>query len=199
MNKDLLHGKKYPKFTMGQEEKTRILRQLKTSSPRPSIQHRTLPILSSLFILLFVSVLGVFAYSYLFDKNPLRFGAAPDPYENFTMDLPENVTMKQQEDRSIWFMRDNEYVGGLKVGTLEELHSDQPLYGAIDKELGVEGMQYPTDRRLFHVKNQYAIQINHFYVKPDENKDQIYNIYFHSPAFELEEAMEIVKTFRVGD
>ncbi|MCJ8009618.1 hypothetical protein ACFFF5_13265 [Lederbergia wuyishanensis] len=198
MDKQLLNGKRFPRYELNNEQRSRILEQLNSNS---SIQkhrissYRFMPILSGLALLIIFTVISAYSYSLIKGENLFRLGAGNNPYENFTIDLPSNVNMEKQEDGTIWFIRNGEYVGGLKVVTEKEMNMN--IESVFETE-EMDGMPYPTIRKLNHVKTDIAIQINHFYVNID-GKTEKYDVYFHWPAFELKEAIEIMRSFQIHE
>ncbi|MBS4199975.1 hypothetical protein KHA93_09930 [Bacillus sp. FJAT-49732] len=197
MSNQLLNGKKYPRFELNHEQRNKILKQLNSYTSKrkyPSFTKRFMPVISVIALLIIFSVITAYSYSLITGENLFRFGAGNDPYKNFTIDLPSNVQIEKKEDGSIWFMRNGEYVGGLEVVTEQEMNSGN--YAVFETE-EMKGLHHPTIRKLHHVKMNNVIQTNHFYVPIDEEKNQIYDVYFHLPAFELHEAIEIMKTFKI--
>jgi len=199
MNNQLLNGKKFPRFELNSEQRNRILQELNSYSS--TSKHRffrlhLMPVISGLALLIIFSVISAYSYSLITGENLFRFGAGNDPYKNFTIDLPSNVEMEQQEDETIRFIRNGEYVGGIEVVSEKEMNSGNY---AIFETQEMKGMHHPTLRKLHHVKMNNVIQTNHFYASIDKENNQIYDVYFHSPAFELIEAIEIMKTFKIHE
>ncbi|MBS4194998.1 hypothetical protein [Lederbergia citri] len=196
MSNQLLNGKKFPRFELNSDQRNRILQQLNTfSSPRKHrfARNRFMPVISGLALFIMFSVISVYSYSIITGENLFGFGSANDPFENFTINLPSNVKMEKQEDGTIWFIRDGEYVGGIKVVTDKEINMN---LDSVFETMEMKGMHHPTIRKLNHVKTENIIQINHFYVTID-GKDERYDVYFHWPAFELKDAILIMRTFEI--
>ncbi|MBW8351430.1 hypothetical protein K0H71_18595 [Bacillus sp. IITD106] len=198
MSNQLLKGKKFPRFELSGEQRNKIYQQLNSYSytrKHRFYRQRFMPVISGFALLIIFSVISAYSYSLISGENLFRFGAGNDPYNNFTIDLPSNVTMEKQNDGTIWFFRDGKYVGGLKVVTDQEVNMNTVSVFETEE---MDGMHHPTLRKLNHVKTEIAVQINHFYVTMD-GKDEKYDVYFHWPAFDLKDAIEIMRTFKIHE
>ena len=93
MSNHLFDGKKFPRFELDSPQRNRILQQLNSNSrdggkfPR---KNRLTPILSSAVILIFFSVIGVYAYSLIIGEKPFRYGTEVDPYNENEIEIEES-------------------------------------------------------------------------------------------------------------
>lgn len=112
---------------------------------------------------------------------------------------PTQFTIEKNDDGTWTFLSEDKVVGGLDLITLEEMQEatrprkDNP---ALFEKEEMSNFPFSTTRTLVHIKTMDIFQTIHYYFNPEEgNQSMVYDLYFHTPYFDKEEAFRIAQSF----
>jgi hypothetical protein len=115
---------------------------------------------------------------------------------------PTDFSIEESEEGTWTFFSKN-FAENYVVGGLSQITSDEMQLaiseGAIFEKEEMEVFAWPTTRTLVHVKTMEITQTIHYYFQPEGKSGTVYDLYFHTPFFDKEEAYRIAQSFRVND
>lgn len=115
---------------------------------------------------------------------------------------PTDFTIEENEEGTWTFYTQsagkNKVVGGLSLMTSDEMQVEISEGAVFEKE-EMDVFPWPTTRTLVHVKTMDAIQTIHYYFQPEGESENVYDLYFHTPFFDKDEAFRIAQSFSIDN
>ncbi|MBD8070538.1 hypothetical protein [Bacillus sp. PS06] len=190
---------KFPTFTIEATKKKSMIRTLVTEAsdePRNKvIQRNIMTYVSSVMILCVVIGLGYYGITAIISDVNHNSSILQ---QNYDFSLPAGMEAEKQDDGSYLFKEGNTIVGGIRKINKEE-KSEILAEGGIFKETTIEGLMYPTELKLIHIKRDHITATFHYFIKPTDTEKDEFNVYLHLYGSYEQEEMITEQLHRIAE